>query len=136
MRSPAEDCDSPRSGSLEPTLSCDVPTLLLLAASVLVLVVADLENFEGKTSATFVTFDLSHDVFGFEAVLSPTGWPVAIAVVRPTGSLDFEGPWSLRLPDIATLVCVLRNEINLDIRVYRQELRGVRCQYLRGRAQA
>ena len=116
-------------------MSCDVPTLLLLAASVLVLVVADFENLEGKTSATFVAFDLSHDVFGFEAV-SPTGWPIAIAVVRPTGNLDFEGPWSLRLPDIATPVCVLCNENDSDIKVYRQELRGVCCQYLRGRAQA
>jgi hypothetical protein len=95
------------------------------------LVVADFVNFEEmKTFAAFVAFDLSHDVFGFEAV-SPTSWPVAIAVVRSSGNLDFEEPWSLRPPDIAFLVYVLCNETDSDIRVYPQEpgkardLRGV-----------
>jgi hypothetical protein len=121
MGSPAEGCDSlPCSGNLESALSCDARMLSPLSASVLGLVVADFENFEeGKTFATFVAFDLSHDVFGFEAV-SPTGWPVAIAVVGSWGNLDFEEPWSLRSADIASWVCVLCNEIDSDIRVYPQ----------------
>ena len=84
MGSPSEDCDGPPcSGNLELTLSCEAPTSSLFAASVLVLVVADFENF--KEEKTFVTFDLSHD---FEAV----GRPVTIAVARSSGNLDFEGP--------------------------------------------
>lgn len=101
MGSPAEGCDSaPCGGHLELALSCNALMLSLLAASVLELVVADFENFEeGKTVANFVAFDLSHDLFGFEAV-SPTSWPVAIAVARSWGDLDFEEAWSLGAPDI------------------------------------
>ena len=90
MGSPSEDCDGPPcSGNLELTLSCEAPTSSLFAASVLVLVVADFENFEEeKTFATFVAFDLSHD---FEAV-APAGRAVTIAVARSSGNLDFDGP--------------------------------------------
>lgn len=89
MGSAAEDCDGrPSNGNLEPALPCDAPTSSPFAASVFVLVVADFENFEEEK--TFVAFDLSHDVFDFEAVWA-AGRPIAITVARPSGNLDFEG---------------------------------------------
>jgi len=69
-------------------LSSDSPTSSLCAASVLVLVAADLQSRQEKTFPIFEKFDLNHN---FEAG-ALAGPPVKTAGAWSLGDLEFKGP--------------------------------------------